>query len=135
MKGPADAVRTAPTIAGDVVGTASAALGGLLAFAPHTGGRWLGLARTDRRKNRVLGTLDLGLGVAIIASRSTHWRWSAVAARSLLHLGFAHQYALNRRPRCAAAMCALFAIDAGIAISLKKAPATSQDLMRGSVTR
>lgn len=111
---------TTLTIAADAVGATSTVLGGLLAFAPSTGGRWLGLAHTDRRRKRVLGTLDLGLGVAIIAGRSTRWRWSAVAARSLLHLGFAQQYARNGRPRSATAMCALFAIDAAIAGGLYK---------------
>ena len=106
---------TTLTIAADGVGTTSTILGGLLAFAPSTGGRWLGLAHTDGMRKRVLGTLDLGLGVAIIAGRSTRWRWSAVAARSLLHLGFAHQYARNGSPLGATAMCALFATDAAVA--------------------
>lgn len=106
------------TVAADAVAAASAALGGLLAFAPRTGGQWLGLARTGVERKQVLGATDLGLGVAIIAGRSTRWRWSVVAARSLLHLEFAHQYARNGRPLGATAMCALLAIDAGIAVGL-----------------
>lgn len=115
-------MRMTPTTgaAADAVGAVSAGLGGLLVLAPDPGGRWLGLDHTDLPRRRVLGILDLGLGVTILAGRAAPWRWGAVAARSLLHLGFAHQYVRNGRPASAAAMCALFALDAGIATSLRR---------------
>ncbi|WP_441903098.1 hypothetical protein [Microbacterium sp.] len=75
---------------------------------------------TDIVGRRALGTADLGLGITIIAGRSSRWRWRAVAARALLHLLFAREYVRNSRRRSAVAMCALFIIDAGIAIGLRK---------------
>lgn len=106
------------TVAADAVGAASTILGGLLTFAPRTGGRRLGLARTGVPRTQALGAADLSLGVAIIAGRSARWRWSAVVARSLLHIEFARQYARNGHALGATAMCVLFAIDAGIAVGL-----------------
>ena len=107
--------------AADGVGAVSVALGGFLSVAPLTSGRWLGLTDTDIVGRRALGTADLGLGITIIAGRSSRWRWRAVAARALLHLLFAREYVRNSRPaqrrRDAAA---LFIIDAGIAIGLRK---------------
>lgn len=47
---------TTLTVAADAVGAAYTVLGGLLAFAPRTGGRWLGLAHTDQRRKRALGS-------------------------------------------------------------------------------
>lgn len=107
------------TIAADAVGTVSAALGGLLTIAPVAGGPWLGLPETDAGCRRMLGTADLALGVAILAGRSSHRRWTVVAARALLHLLFAREYMRNRSRRSAVAMCALFVIDAGIALGLR----------------
>ncbi|MGO1628838.1 MULTISPECIES: hypothetical protein [unclassified Microbacterium] len=106
--------------AADGVGAVSVALGGFLSVAPLTSGRWLGLTDTDIVGRRALGTADLGLGITIIAGRSSRWRWRAVAARALLHLLFAREYVRNSRRRSAVAMCALFIIDAGIAIGLRK---------------
>lgn len=108
------------TIAADAVGAVSAALGGVLTIAPLTGRRWLGLTRTEVESARMLGTADLALGITIIAGRLSRWRWRAVAARALLHLLFAREYARNNRRRHAVAMCALFAIDAGIAVGLRQ---------------
>ncbi|GAB3537369.1 hypothetical protein GCM10027403_21400 [Arthrobacter tecti] len=109
------------TIAADGVGAVSAALGGLLTVAPLTGGRWLDLARTDVGYRRVLGTADLVLGITILAGRSSPWRWRAVAARSLLHLLFGHEYMQQGRRRNTVTMFALFVIDAVIAIRLRGA--------------
>lgn len=108
------------TIAADGVGAVSAALGGLLTIAPLTGGRCLGLADVDVKRRRVLGTADLALGTTIIVGRSAPWRWCAVAVRALLHLLFAREYVRISRRHNAVAMCALFVIDAGIAIGLRK---------------
>ncbi|WGW10640.1 hypothetical protein LWF01_10875 [Saxibacter everestensis] len=108
------------TIAADGVGAVSASLGGILTIAPLTGGRWLGLTDTPVNCRRVLGTADLALGITIIASRPSRWRWRAVAARSLLHLVFAREYKRTSRRHNAVAMCALFVIDAGIAIGLRE---------------
>lgn len=108
------------TTAADGVGALSAVLGGLLAVAPHRGGRWLGLADSSVSCRRVLGAADLGLGVTIIAGRSSSWRWSAVAVRSLLHLCFAREYLRGGRRLAAAAMGALLVIDAGIAAGLRE---------------
>ncbi len=108
------------TIAADAVGAVSAALGGVLTIAPLTGGRWLGLTGTEVESARMLGTADLALGITIIAGRSSRWRWRAVAARALIHLLFAREYARNNRRRHAIAMCALFVIDAGIAVGLRQ---------------
>lgn len=110
---------TVLTIAADGVGAVSTALGGLLVVAPRTGGRRLGLSGTSVSRRRVLGAADLGLGITIIAGRSSSWRWSAVAARSLLHLLFAREYLRGGRRLAAAAMWALFVIDAGIAAGLR----------------
>ncbi|WP_341975415.1 hypothetical protein LTA6_000029 [Microbacterium sp. LTA6] len=107
------------TVAADAVGVVSAVLGGLLAFTPYMAGRWLGLADTSVNGRRTLGAVDLSLGIAIIAGRTTRWRWCAVAVRSLLHLVFAREYARNGRRISAFAMCALFGIDAGITIALR----------------
>lgn len=104
----------------DAIGTVSAALGGLLTIAPSSGGRWLGLTGTDAKCRRMLGIADLVLGTTIIAGRSSRWRWQAVGARALLHLLFAREYMRNSRRPNAIAMCALFAIDAGIAIGLRE---------------
>lgn len=112
-------------IAADGVGAVSAALGSFLTITPLMGGRWLGLADTDVKRRRVLGTADLALGIAIIVGRSSRWRWCAVAIRALLHLLFAREYMRNRRRHHAVAMCALFIIDAGIAIGLR---ATRRDV-------
>lgn len=111
---------TSLAFAADGVGAVSVALGGFLSVAPLTSGRWLGLTDTDIVGRRALGTADLGLGITIIAGRSSRWRWRAVAARALLHLLFAREYVRNSRRRSAVAMCALFIIDAGIAIGLRK---------------
>jgi len=112
--------KAALTIAADGVGSVSAALGGLLTIAPLTAGRWLGLTGTTVTRRRALGTADLALGITIIAGRSQRWRWGAVAARALLHLLFAREYVQNSRRRSAVAMCALFLIDAGIALGLRE---------------
>lgn len=40
------------TPAADTVGTVSVALGGLLTFAPLSGGRWLALTETDAKSRR-----------------------------------------------------------------------------------
>lgn len=109
------------TIAADGVGAVSAALGGLLTIAPLTGGRWLGLAGTDVKRRRVLGAADLALGITIIVGRSSRWRWRVVGVRALLHLLFAREYTRNSRRHNAVAMCALFIVDAGIAIGLRGA--------------
>lgn len=109
------------TIAADGVGVISAALGGVLTIAPFTGGRWLGLADTDVKRRRVLGTADLALGITIIVGRSSRWRWRAVAARAVLHLLFAREYVRNSRRRNTVAMYVLFIVDAGIAIGLRGA--------------
>ncbi|MGJ9421176.1 hypothetical protein [Aeromicrobium sp. CF3.5] len=108
------------TTAADGVGAASTVLGGLLAVAPQAGGRWLGLADTSVAERRALGTADLGLGITIIAARSSRRRWCAVSARSLLHLVFARTYLRTGRRDHAAAMCALFVVDAGIAMGLRE---------------
>lgn len=108
------------TIAADGVGAVSAALGGLLTVTPLTGRRWLGLTDTDGIRGRVLGTADLVLGTTIIVGRSSRWRWQALAARALLHLLFAREYVRNGSQRNAAAMCALFVVDAGLAIGLRE---------------
>ena len=100
------------TIAADGVGAVSAVLGGLLTIAPLRGGRWLGLADTTVERRRALGTADLALGITIIASRSSRWRWGVVTARALLHLLFAREYLDNGRRRNAVAMCALFGLAA-----------------------
>lgn len=107
------------TVTADCVGAVSIILGGLLAVAPTTGGRWLGLAATDASRTRALGAADLGLGVAIMAGRSSRSRWAAVAARSVLHLLFASAYLKNGRVPGAAGMCALFVVDAAIAAGLR----------------
>lgn len=116
MRAPSNALLSA---AADAVGAVSVGLGGLLAFFPSTGRQWLGLAGTGVTRSRVLGAADLGLGIAIIASRSSRSRWRAVAARSLLHLVFAREYVRDDRRRSAVAMCALFIIDADIAVGLR----------------
>lgn len=108
------------TVAADGVGVVSAALGGYLTVAPQTGGRRLGLTATDAAGARTLGAADFALGVTIIAGRSSRWRWRAVAARSLLHLVFAREYARSNHQRSAVAMCALFVVDAGIARGLRE---------------
>ncbi|MGM1029426.1 MAG: hypothetical protein ACQEWM_06065 [Actinomycetota bacterium] len=108
------------TIAADGVGMVSTVLGGLLTVAPRRSGRSLGLVGTDVTCRRALGVADLSLGIAIMAGRSRPWRWSAVAARSMLHLVFAGEYIRSGRRRSAAGMCALFAIDAGIAAGLRE---------------
>ncbi len=108
-------------IAADGVGAVSAVLGGILTIAPLAGGRWLGLTDADVKRRRVLGTADLALGITIIAGRSSRWRWRTVGIRALLHLLFAHEYMRNNRRHNAVAMCALFIIDAGIAIGLRGA--------------
>lgn len=105
--------------AADGVGTVSVGLGGLLAFFPRTGRRWLGLTGTGVTRSRVLGAADVVLGVAIIASRSSRSRWCAVAVRSLLHLVFAREYLRGDHQRSAMAMCVLFIIDASIAVGLR----------------
>lgn len=110
---------TVLTIAADGVGAASTVLGGLLAVAPQTGGRWLGLADTSVTERRALGTADLGLGLTIIAARSSRRRWCAVSVRSLLHLVFARAYLRSGRRGSAAAMGALFVVDAAIALGLR----------------
>lgn len=107
------------TVGADVIGATSAALGGLLAVAPLTGGRRLGLTDTDVTSRRLLGAVDGALGLAIVAGRASRWRWSAVAARSLLHLVFAREYIRHGRRFGALAMCALFVIDAGVATGLR----------------
>ncbi|MGJ9414277.1 hypothetical protein ACHAAC_16365 [Aeromicrobium sp. CF4.19] len=112
--------KTVLTIAADGVGTASTVLGGLLAVAPRTGGRWLGLADTSVTGRRALGTADLGLGITIMAARSSRRRWRAVLARSLLHLVFAREYVRTGRRDNAVAMGALFVLDAGIATGLRE---------------
>lgn len=109
------------TIAADGVGAVSSALGGLLTIAPLTGGRWLRLTDTEVHTRRILGVADLGLGLAIIAGRSSHWRWQVVGARAVLHLLFAREYMQSGRRQNAIAMCSLFAIDAGIAVGLRRA--------------
>lgn len=124
MSGPKNAILT---IAADGVGFVSAALGGFLTFAPLTGGRLLGLTDTDSGCRRVLGIADLALGITIIAGRSSHRQWSAVAARAVLHLLFAREYVRNGRRHSAAAMCALFVIDSGIAIGLRRVSHHSDD--------
>ncbi|GAA4916967.1 hypothetical protein [Nesterenkonia rhizosphaerae] len=108
------------TVVADAVGAVSVGLGGFLAIAPLTGGRRLGLEETTLEGRRILGTADLALGIAIIAGRSSPQRWRTVAARSLLHLVFAREYMRNIRKRHAVGMCALFAVDAGIALGLRK---------------
>lgn len=113
------------TIAADGVGAVSTILGGFLAVAPLPAGRPLGLDGTDVTRRRALAVADLGLGIAILAGRSTGWRWSVVAARSVLHLAFANEYTRSGRPRSAGAMCALFGIDAGIAAGLRRDPSRS----------
>lgn len=110
---------TVITMAADGVGAASMVLGGLLSVAPRTGGRWLGLAGTGAGYRRALGGADVVLGTTVIAGRSSSWRWRAVAARSLFHLVFAREYVRGGRRRHAAAMCALFVLDAGIATGLR----------------
>lgn len=109
------------TVAADGVGAVSAALGGLLLIAPPTGGRWLRLTDTEVRRRRVLGGADLALGITIIVGRSSPWRWRAVGARAVLHLLFAREYVRSSRRHHAVAMCALFVIDAGIAVGLRGA--------------
>ena len=109
------------TIAADGVGAVSAALGGLLAIAPLTGGRWLRLTDTEVQTRQVLGVADLALGLTIIAGRSSHRRWQAMSARAALHLLFAREYMQSGRRQNAIAMCTLFAIDAGIAVGLRRA--------------
>ncbi|WP_344230427.1 hypothetical protein [Citricoccus alkalitolerans] len=109
------------TIAADGVGAVSASLGGFLTITPLRAGRWLGLADTDVKRRRVLGTADLALGITIIVGRSSRWQWRAVAIRALLHLAFAREYKRNNGRHKAVAMCALLIIDAGIAIGLRKA--------------
>lgn len=116
MRVPSNALLSA---AADGVGAVSVALGGLLTFTSDTGRRWLGLTGTGVTRSRILGAADLGLGIAILASRASRSRWVAVAARSLLHLVFAREYVRSDHRRSAAAMCALFVIDAGIAAGLR----------------
>lgn len=108
------------TVAADAVGAVSMILGGPLAAAPRRGARRLELDATSEARARALGAADLGLGVAILAGRSASRRWAAVAARSALHLAFASEYVRSDRARAAAAMCALFAIDAGVASGLRR---------------
>ncbi|MFC7376852.1 hypothetical protein ACFQS2_06935 [Brachybacterium sp. GCM10030267] len=110
---------TTVTVAADGVGAVSTVLGGLLTIAPLTSGRWLGLADTDAGHRRLLGITDLGLGITILAGRSSPRRWCAVASRSLLHVAFAREYSRHGRRSAAVAMCALFVIDAGIAAGLR----------------
>ncbi|MDP3949490.1 hypothetical protein [Microbacterium sp.] len=62
---------TSLTIAAGGVGAVSTVLGGLLAAAPHAGGRWLGLIGTSVNYRRALGIADLGLGITTIAGRSS----------------------------------------------------------------
>lgn len=107
-------------IAADAVGLASAGLGGFLTVAPDAAGRRLGLTATRTTPRRVLGVIDLTLGLAIIAGRSSHRRWDAVAVRALLHLVFAREYVRADRRGAAVAMCALFVIDSGIALALRR---------------
>jgi hypothetical protein len=116
MRAPSNALLS---VAADVVGTVSAVLGGLLTFAPDAGRRWLGLTGTGVARSRALGAADLGLGIAIIAGRSSRSRWRVVAARSLLHLVFAREYVRGDHRRSALAMCALFILDASIAAGLR----------------
>lgn len=107
------------TAAADVVGAVSTVLGGVLLLPGDAGGRWLGLEKVDGRRRRELGALDLGLGIAILASRATTSRWAIVAARTLLHLVFAREYVRAGNRIAAGGMGALFAVDAGIAVSLR----------------
>lgn len=107
------------TAAADVVGAVSVLLGGLLLAAPRMSGRWLGLSDTTVAGRRALGAADVGLGVTIMAGRSTPWRWRAVAARSALHLVFAVAYARGGRTGHVVGMTALFAIDASVAAGLR----------------
>lgn len=118
MPGPKDIIFT---IAADGVGAVSAALGGILALAPLTGGPWLGLTDTEVQTRRIFGVADLGLGLAIIAGRSSHWRWQVVGARAVLHLLFAREYMQSGRRQHSIAMCSLFALDAGVAVGLRRA--------------
>ncbi len=111
--------KTTLTVAADGVGVVSVGLGGCLTVAPGPAGQRLGLAETSVERRRVLGTADLVLGATILAGRSSPWRWRAVATRSLLHLLFADEYRRHGRRRNAVAMCALFVIDAGVAIGLR----------------
>ncbi len=115
-------------IAADGIGAVSITLGCLLTAAPLAGGRWLGLTDTGVERQRLLGISDLVLGITIMSGRSSGWRWRAVAARALLHLLFAHEYRRTSRRQGAVAMIALFAFDAGIALGLRKAAHSTEQV-------
>lgn len=109
------------TLAADGVGVVSLTLGGLLVTAPRRAGEALGLTASTVSRRRTLGTADTLLGSAILASRASPRRWSAVAARAVLHLLFAQEYVRAGRRTLALAMDALFVTDAGIALGLRGA--------------
>ncbi|MFC7400776.1 hypothetical protein [Citricoccus sp. GCM10030269] len=108
------------TTAADAVGAVSTVLGTLLVVAPQTAARRLSLPGSRDKRHRALGAADLGLGIAIMASRSAQWRWTTVAARSLLHLVFAREYLYAGNRLGAGAMGLLFVVDGGIAYGLRR---------------
>lgn len=129
-----DSSRPILTIAADGVGLVSSVLGSFLAVAPRPGGRWLGLSDTGIGTRRALGCADVALGTAILATREQSLRWCVVAARAVLHLAFAREYWRTGGRSSAAAMCALFVVDTGIAIGLCRTEFPRHSL-QGSIRR